>query len=352
MSAEHGDRELPVGDPRPLDESMMPMRMGDRHRVADIFYGPWGLVYNGEAEADAAYHAEWKAGNEGQLGLVKQASIEAGLGNYSDLLNDRTAEAVAHLLIRERSDSALRIIDIGSGPGTTVLATYEALPDHLKRVAEFVLIDPSEGSLMSAQKVLTEKGIKYEIHKGSDSEVLGTIPEGSFDVLTGVASIHHHARIPFDEYRRVLREGGFAVFGDWHNSMWRSPASVFHDFLMRMDWPRREEGLAEWLRVYPQAAEIPVPPQDPLDRRANDDIARFWQAYQKIQNATAPGANAIWPLEGHSPVKRYVEDMQKAGFSLNTYAIDRVLIAGIAKDNPHQIRPDSSLLQLTIGQKI
>ena len=199
---------------------------------------------------------------------------------------------------------------------------------------------------------MAERGIEHQIRVGSDSEVLEDYPDETFDVLTGVASVHHHARIPFDEYLRVLREGGFAVFADWHNSMWRSPASVYHDFLLGMDWPRREEGLRDWLRAYPQAVEAPIPPAHSHDRQANADIAKFWQAYQRIQNEQAPGANAIWPLEGHRPVGQYAYAMRQAGFDLETRGIDRIIREGVISRNPHQILPDSSLLQLTIGQKV
>lgn len=341
------DRRDPMS--RFHDESLTPLYMGGIDRVAKEYRDAWGSPYNGEASADTAYRAEWAAGNSGQLGLVKEATIEAGLGNYPELLNIRAAEAVSRLLASRKGP--IRLIDIGSAGGTTVLVTYEALPDHLKDAAEFVLVDPSPGALKSAEETLTERGIKFEIRQGSDSDVLSGIPEGSFDILTGVASVHHHARIPFDEYDRVLKKGGFALFADWHNSMWRSPASVYHDFLLGMDWPRREEGLRDWLRAYPQAIEVPIPPVHPHDRQANTDIAKFWQAYQRIQNEQAPGANAIWPLEGHRPVGMYALAMRQAGFDLETRDIDRLVGMGIIARNPHQILPDSSLLQLTIGQK-
>lgn len=342
------DGSLPVGDSRFHDERVMPFTMGNPSRVADIYYEVWGLgKHTSERLADEAYRAEWAAGNSGQLGVVKEATIKAGLGNYPDLLNVRAAEAVGGL-VRERNASPLRIIDIGSGPGTSVLAVYQALPDHLKDTAEFVLVDPSPRALKSAEETLTERGIKFEIRQGSDSDVLSGIPEGSFDILTGVASVHHHARIPFDEYLRKLKKGGFVVLADWHNTMWRSPASVYHDFLLPMNWPRREEGLRDWLRAYPQAIEVPIPPAHPHDRQANADIAKFWGAYQELQD---PGANAIWPLEGHRPVGMYALAMRQTGFDLETRDIDRIIREGAIDRNPHQILPDSSLLQLTIGQK-
>ncbi len=336
-----------VGDPQFHDERLMPFTMGSPYRVAKEFYEAWGLVYEGEAKADAAYRAEWAAGNEGQLGVVKEATIRAGLGNYPDLLNIRTAEAV-HRLLSESGRSSVKFIDIGSAGGTTVLAIYQALPDHLKDGAEFVLVDPSPRALKSAEETLTERGIRFEIREGSDSDVLRGIPEGSFDILTGVASIHHHAEPPFNEYLRVLKKGGSAFFGDWHDTMWRSPASVYHDFLLQMDWPRREEGLRDWLRAYPQAVEVPIQPAHPHDRQANTDIAKFWGAYQELQD---PGTNAIYPLEGHRLVGMYALAMRQAGFDLETREIDRLVRGGIIDRNPHQILPDSSLLQLTIGQK-
>ncbi|MEZ4755129.1 MAG: hypothetical protein R3A13_12670 [Bdellovibrionota bacterium] len=52
------------------------------------------------------------------------------------------------------------------------------------------------------------------------------LDEGSIDIAVGVASIHHHSKIPFDLYHEVLHPGGTAVFGDWHNSCWTHPALV------------------------------------------------------------------------------------------------------------------------------
>ena len=199
------DRRGPGGDPHSHNEELMPLHMGGNERVAKEFYEAWGLIYQGEADADGAYRREWAAGNSGQLGLVKEATIEAGFGNYPELLNVRAAEAVSRLLAARKGP--IRLIDIGSANGGTVMATYQALPDHLKDTAQFTLVDPSPRALNSAVETLTERGIKFEIREGSDSDVLSTIPDGDFDVLTGVASVHHHARIPFNEYLRVIKDG-------------------------------------------------------------------------------------------------------------------------------------------------
>lgn len=338
-----------VDEPRFHDEALMPVRMGTPYRVPDYAYPNWGLSYRGEGQADAAYRAEWGAGNAGQLALVTQATIEAGLGDYPELLRKKTAEVVSGIMA-ERTEP-IRILDIGAGPGRSALMVYDALPPDARTGTEITLVDPSSESLDEASGLFSSQGIEFQILPGSDSEVLPNLDRGTFDVVTGVASVHHHARIPFEMYYRVLQDGGFLVLADWHQPLWEHPGSVLQ-FLEQMDWPRKEEGLEEWLRVYPNASSAPPLPKNPADRQAIVEITKFWKAYQRISREANLGPNAIWPLEGHRPVGRYVLAMRQAGFDFETQAVRELIRAGVIDRNPHQIRPDSSLLQVTIGQKI
>ncbi|MBI4089626.1 MAG: class I SAM-dependent methyltransferase [Candidatus Levybacteria bacterium] len=318
------------------NESLMPLTLGAPPRVPYYAYPAWGLVYKGEEQADVAYREEWGAGNAGQLDLVSKAMIEAGYGNFPELLRQETAKTVSELL-KDRSDSQpLNILDIGAGPGLSALTVYEALPPKLKPVTTMILVDPSAESLKAARQKMEEKGIKFKIISASDTEALKEIEGGSIDILTGVASVHHHAKIPFDLYRNVLRKGGSAVFADWHQTLWEHPGSVLRLF-EQFDWPQKEKGIKNWLATYPKAGDIPPLPDDPADRKAIEQIIGFWKSYRAMSQRSNLGPNAIWPLEGHRPVQRYAQEMTEAGFRVS---------------KPQQILPDSSLLQVTVGQKI
>ena len=62
--------------------------------------------------------------------------------------------------------------------------------------------------------------------------------------------------------------------------------------------------------------------------------------------------NALYPLEGHRPVIRYIMAMQETELETATPDIGRLVSMGIIESNPHQILEDSSLLQLTVAQKL
>lgn len=328
------------------NEALMPMTLGSPFRVPHYAYSNWGLVYGSEEQADAAYKAEWEAGNAGQLGLVSKATIEAGFGDFPDLLRKETAKIVASLLQNRPADQPITILDIGAGPGSSALEIYKSLPDRFKLVTTIILLDPSAGALKTGEELMKQNEIKYKIVNGSDSDELPKMKKSSVDIVTGIASVHHHAKIPFDLYKNVLKIGGSAVFADWHQSIWEHPGSVY-EFLKRFDWPKKEKGLKNFLEIYPEAKNAPPSPKSPEDRKAIEQITQFWLAYKRISDAANLGPNAIWPHEGHRPVKRYVEEMKNTGFSMDTLDTRRVMMR-----NPYQILPGSSLLQLTVGQKL
>lgn len=320
----------------PHDEGLMPLFMGSPYRVPDYAYAAWGLHPTDEKTVVDLYQAEWALGNAGQLDLVSKASVEAELGDYPDLLRRSAAQEVARVLSAKKFSEPIRILDIGAGPGLSTLAIYEALPERLRSTTEFILIDPSSESKAVAEKVLKESNVRYRYMLGTDVDTLPTLSDGSFDVIVGVASVHHHSRIPFELYQRVLKPGGSAVFADWHSSIWEHPYRV-KQFLGQFDWEMKDTGISHWTSVYSQSATLPERLQNPGDLKANDQITEFWKAYVRLTKENGDvGTNAIWPLEGHRPVERYVADMKKVGFDV---------------EEPRQLLPDSRLLMITIGQK-
>ena len=335
----------------PHDESLMPLIMGSPYRVPVYAYKKWNLKPIDEKKVVDLYQAEWARGTEAQLALVSQASEKAGLGDYPELLRKKTAEVVAEIIKHQPDGEVISILDVGTGPGISAQKIFEALPEALKPKTTLFLLDPSSSSLVVAKGLMEKNGINHQIIHDIDLNIGKYIKDGTIDIVTGVASIHHHSEIPFQIYDKVLKPGGFAIFADWHNSIWEYPVRVY-EFLQRFDWSEKEKGLRNWLETYPSAVEKVAEPASHVDRKANEEITRFWLAYKIIvrQNGQL-GPNAIWPLEGHRPVGEYLEGMRRAGFFMNSEQINRLIESGIIKANPDQLLPDSSLLMLTIGQK-
>ncbi len=320
----------------PHDESLMPLIMGSPYRVPDYAYLNWGLGnYIDESNADKAYQAEWAAGNAGQLALVSMATELAGFGDYPELLRRTTAIAVSNLVNQMGSSHSLHILDLGAGPGKSAEAVYQALSAEIRGKTELTLLDPSVNSLQTAEELMKRNGIKYRIVPSMDNDMLNQIEPGSVDIITAVASIHHHARIPFETYREVLKPGGFLVIADWHHSLWEHPHRVL-EFFKGFQWPNKEKGLQNWIEVYRQA-QVTAEPIDNLDDlQAIKQITAFWHRYRQILERKDVKDNNIWPLEGHRPVAIYLENLRSAEFMA---------------DSPQQLLPDSSLLMLTVAQK-
>lgn len=337
----------------PHNEALMPITMGSPYRVPDYAYGKYSLGgYANETLASLGYKQEWAGGTPEQLALVLQASNEAGLTNANCLLQQATAKILAGIIERDYFLKAPVIADIGAGAGASALAIVEALPDDVRRKTTMILVDPSKESLKTAVQLMEEQEVNYRVLIGTDTEMLRELRNQSVDILTGVASIHHHARIPFYDYARVLKIGGFAVFADWHHDLWEHPARVL-GFLEKFDWPQKEEGLANWKEAYPQARKNPDIQLEltPKELKARKQITRFWLAYKNIADRANLGPNTIWPLEGHRPVSRYIQEIKEAGLRNQTARINSLLDEIGIPSNPFPLLDDSSLLQVTIAQR-
>lgn len=337
----------------PHNEALMPITMGSPYRVPDYAYNKYGLRgYTNETLASLAYKKEWAAGTPEQLALVLQASNEAGLTNANCLLQQATAKIVAGIIERDYFLKSPVIADIGAGAGASAVAIVEALPDDVRRKTAMILVDPSKESLKTAEQLMEEQGVNHRILIGTDTEVLRELRSQSVDILTGVASIHHHVKIPFKDYARVLKIGGFAVFADWHHDLWEHPARVL-GFLEEFDWPQKEEGLINWKEAYPQALNNPDKTLQLTQEElmARKQITRFWLAYKNIADRANLGPNAIWPLEGHRPVSRYIQEMKEAGLHNQTPRINSLLDEMGIPSIPFPLLDNSSLLQVTIAQR-
>lgn len=336
------------------DETLMPMSMGSPARTPEYARSVWGLPSSiDEERVVALYSDEWEGGNQGQLALVSEAAKKAGFGDNPALLRQKTAEVIKAVVEEyPGSKDELLILDVGAGPGLSALAIWQELPAAFQSKARFFLLDPSKASLEAAKKVMEDNRIKYEVICNADIYAGRYVKEESVDILVGVASVHHHSSIPFSLYYRLLKPGGIIVLADWHNSIWESPFRVYQ-FLQAFNWPEKELGLKNWRESYPYSNVAVPEPDEPADRQANKDIINFWLGYFQIvkESTVNLGPNSIWPLEGHRPVERYIEEMREAGFAVDSSDIGKILERGIVSGNPHQLLPQSRLLMLTIGQK-
>lgn len=320
------------------NESLMPIIMGSPFRVPAYAYQNYGLTYTGENLSNQAYTAEWASGNKEQVALIAQALDKAGFTDFNSILQKATALKVSEYIKCLPPQRFYVLADIGAGAGGSASAIIEMLPEDIKQKTIFLLVDPSNNSLTTAGQLMEEQEVKYELFTGTDTEILKSWQTESVDILSGVASVHHHAAIPFREYTRVLKMGGWAIFADWHHDIWEHPARVLK-FLKRFDWPQKEAGLANWKAAYPQAIDDPDTNLwlTSEELMAREQITKFWLAYKNIADRANLGPNAIWPLEGHRPGIRYLKDMQKAGlFTLQQ----------------QKLLPGSTLLQISTGFKL
>ncbi len=346
------------------DESLMPIKLGPMTRVPEYALRKYGIKWDSDYElrrvidiSEADYMAEWDSGTEEQMKLVSKASERAGFGDKPQMLREAAAKVVAYLA--QRIDGRIVIFDHGSGPGYSAKVIFEHLGENEKDRVHIILLDPSRDKVFgTAKEVLKKLGLKYRKKEGgfslyadTDLNSLRYVEPGTVDFFVGVASIHHHAHIPFELYYELLKDGGILVSADWHNSVWEEPRRYL-EFLEGFDWPKKREGLKHFQEVYPQAA-IPIP--EPLreeDRKANEQIRDFWVGYHEILiEEGEQGKNAIQPSEGHRPVERYRDQMKLVGFETDSEEIRDLITDGIIDSNPHQLVPGTTLWMEIVGKK-
>ena len=135
--------------------------------------------------------------------LVSQASINK-FGDHPRTLRESCANAVYEFL--ENSSGYVNIMDIGAGSGLSAITVFDRFDDNLKDRVYFTLIDPSIDVVDVAEPLMKSHGIKCRTIRDFDINLLKYVEPGSQDVVMGVASIHHHAKIPFDVYYRILNK--------------------------------------------------------------------------------------------------------------------------------------------------
>jgi len=314
------------------NEYLMPIRLGSVLRCPYASWDNWGIGRGAKEtskildRSEGEYRKEWDLGTPEQHKIVADASIRAGFGDH----NQKLRQAVAQYAAQVANDypRGMRILDVGAGAGDSAIAVASALPEGYRGKVRITLLEPAANPLRTASGKMTFSGVKYNCVNTTDTQIPGAFEPGSYDVVTGVASIHHHARIPWEIYLDALKSGGRMVVGDWHNGVWIDSAKVY-TMLERLGCG--EEGLRDFQRTY-----VVDGMKSPLTQ-ADTDIMDFWKGYQTLlEERGEQGRNAIWPLEGHRPVDMYLNEMEDAGFR------------GM-ESTP--ILPHTELLALTTAQK-
>lgn len=159
-------------------------------------------------------------------------------GHHASVLRShswRTAENSAAYLIPQLK-AGLEVLDVGSGPGTITL-------DLARLVApgRVVGIDASEQVVANANGLAYDNDLHNVTFRTGDAYALD-FEDDSFDVVHAHQVLQHLADpvTALREFKRVLRPGGIVAARDVDYG-----ATV---------WYPQLPGLAEWLRVYVDAA--------------------------------------------------------------------------------------------------
>jgi len=319
-----------------------PLQLGTPLKVATKAWRHWGVGWQSEEEfqelvrqSEEAYDWEWASTSSGGLEDIARAAQLAGLGDANKRLNQAVAHEVARLVGKRQE--GLNFLDLGAGSGDTTAAVVLAAP-HLVKLGKFHLVDPATASLKDACVKLEGVGLpagrNLFVHEGKDIEVLKGFEPESADFIVANASLHHHAYMSpvFAGIAKALRRGGWLVVGDWHCTMWLSPARVL-GLLDEMDWPKKREQMKDLRRRF--SGGEPLEGKQAADLEAADrQIRAFWTNYARTKDPANP---FFFLLEGHRPAIEYVKGLAEHGIGL--------------RRGPISLMPGSALLSVMVFQK-
>lgn len=127
---------------------------------------------------------------------------------YPDLVFVRLGERLGRRSDPRRPLAGLRVLDLGAGDGawSVILAEQGAAVTALE-------ISPRQAAL--ARERMERHGLSWDLRVGSAFALGETFAAGAFDLVFGLAVLHHLTQdLPavFAGVRRVLRPGGLGVF--------------------------------------------------------------------------------------------------------------------------------------------
>jgi len=325
---------------------MLDSVLGSAYRVPSCAHATWSLNDRDAIRlSEEAYRAEWDDLRGDQHALIARASELAGLADANRLLNEENARVIASAF--RSFDGMIRILDVGAGTGDTTLSILESLDKSEWARAFFTLVDPAERLLEDADRKLRERGLRegehFALHVASDLDIPTIVAQESQNIVTAVASIHHHAFLegPFERCAWAVMQGGIFTTADWHHGLWEHPNRVL-GLLRELRLRVPEEEMEGFVRSHPRAPEAIADVKDPREKRAREQIANFWIEYSELVGDEW----RLQILEGHRPATRYIERMESVGMDTRGTPIGELIAA-----NPYAILPESSLLCICVAQK-
>lgn len=353
--------------PKEFDDSRIPVGLRTPLKTPSYGWGKWGIKLGGLKDlyklvdlSEQGYREEWDLTTEQNEMDIAKAAEDAGCGNTR--LNPENARIVSYI-INNFTEGRVNILDVGAGAGGTTIPIWDALSDNDKDRVYLTLLDPAGNKLETAKSKLNKLGLRigkeYHILNNTDLDIPNVVEEGSQDIITSVASAHHHGYLtkPFENFHIATKKGGYFVVADWHNSMWDHPAKVYY-MLQQFYWPTKEQDLKEFVKCYPKALDPEVDFMSDPYRKENEQIIDFWKCYARVRTTKE---NQSFILEGHRPVEKYLEEMQKVGYDINSPDIIRMMSNGALEENPYALLrtknvyshdiPASKLHMLTVAQK-
>lgn len=351
-----------------IDDSKMPLRLGSALRVPSYAYPNWGILLGAyRIESDTAYTIEWQGGSPKQMDYVIEALSEAGVGNNSQILRDSCARVVAarvRNLTKHDRVKKIHYMDVGAGVST--VNAFDAIDDKYKDNVFITLVEPSKKRVEFAAEELTKRGLArnkdFRLVVAPDQHMLAFVEPESQDIISYVASIHHHSYLdtPIKTAAAVMKKKGTLIISDWYNPEWEHPRRVYEalrdDFdADEFNWTTKDRDLAAFASAYPKALKE-APELSPLNRASYMQIRRFWKGWARVRKrAIETGEfdenDDILMLEAHRPVERQNEIIKSAGLVINPKYMEDQEGNNVVRDNPNQLLDDSRLLMTTVAYK-
>ena len=345
------------------NEKVMPITLGHVLRTPSEDWPKYEIKWNTEAEFQRLiewgrneYVREWAQGDT-QVEIVADASRRAFEGkDNNQILREKTGEVVAKYLEMQSSLGKRKfyVLDVGAGDGESLITFLNKLPKDFNGDIHAVLLDPAVKPLKIAGERIKERGIKYTLIEGRQDQIPELFPKyvdgKKMSVVMQVGSSHHDCNIPFQNFYDVTEDSGIFASGDWHPQTWQHPAYVLA--MLETNWPEYEKSIEDFKITYRvNKSHLPV---DPKDRKACTDIFKFWKAYLEglRDRGGDDGSNSIWPLESHQDFRRYIEKMEKVGYSTKIDGYLNELMQETKTGNPHSFYKDSTIIMGTYGHKL